>query len=208
MEQRLRKIGNVPIDVAVLQTMLPARTSFTHFVSKMVDDGELIRLKRGMYVVAPEVSGKTLNEMLIANSLYGPSYVSYTSALHHYGLIDDVAQTVYSATLKREKQYNTPIGRYVYVKLPARYYAIGLRHVEEDGCGYVIASPEKALCDMIINSSMLNLRSQKDALTYLEEDLRFDMERLGELDVALLEECAACGIKSNSINQIIKLIQR
>ena len=61
---------------------------------------------------------------------------------------------------------------------------------------------------MIINSSMLNLRSQKDALTYLEEDLRFDMERLGELDVALLEECAACRIKSNSINQIIKLIQR
>lgn len=76
----------------------------------------LIRLKRGMYVVAPEVSGKMLNEMLIANSLYGPSYVSYSSALHHYGLIDDVAQTIYSATLKREKQYDTPIGRFVYVK--------------------------------------------------------------------------------------------
>ena len=208
MQRLLRQFKNIPISSPVLQTVLPQRTSFTHFISNLVDTKQLIRIKRGLYVVSPDVSGVPINSMIIANSLYGPSYVSFSTALNYYGLIDDVSQGIYSATIKRDKGYQTPFGRFEYISLPASYYTVGIKQVIERESSYLIATPEKALCDTIVNTVGLNLRSQKEALVYLEEDLRFDVDRLAEMDVALLEECAACGIKRNSINQIIKLIQR
>jgi len=36
---------------------------------------KLMKVKRGLYVVSPQVTGKTLYLELIANHLYGPSYV-------------------------------------------------------------------------------------------------------------------------------------
>lgn len=208
MQRLLRQFKNIPISSSVLQTVLPQRTSFTHFISNLVDTKQLIRIKRGLYVVSPDVSGVPINSMIIANSLYGPSYVSFSTALNYYGLIDDVSQGIYSATIKRDKDYQTPFGRFEYISLPASYYAVGIKQVIERESSYLIATPEKALCDTIVNTVGLNLRSQKEALVYLEEDLRFDVDRLAEMDVVLLEECATCGIKRNSINQIIKLIQR
>lgn len=207
MQRLLRQFKNIPISSSVLQTMLPQRTSFAHFISGLVNTKQLIRIKRGLYVVSPDISGMPINTMIIANSLYGPSYVSFSTALNYYGLIDDVSQGIYSATTKRDKRYLTPVGRFEYMSLPALYYAVGIKQVIIQDHSFLIATPEKALCDTIVNTAGLNLRSQKDAMIYLEEDLRFDMDELKSLDIDVLLECASCGIKSNSIQQIIKLIQ-
>lgn len=207
MQRLLRQFKNIPISSSVLQTVLPQRTSFTHFISNLVDTNQLIRIKRGLYIVHPDVSGVPINSMIIANSLYGPSYVSFATALNQYGLIDDLAQSTYSATIKRDKRYMTPVGRFEYISLPASYYAVGIKQIITNDCSFLMATPEKALCDTIVNSIGVNLRSQKDAMTYLEEDLRFDMDALKSMDTSILHECATCGVKSNSIQQIIKLIQ-
>ena len=207
MLNTLRQFGNIPVSTSVLQTVLPSRTSFTHFVSNLVDTNQLIRIKRGMYVVPSDITGKPINTMLIANTLYGPSYVSFSTALHYYGLIDDMSQNIWSATIKRTKHYSTPLGAFEYLYMPQEYYSLGITQVRAEDYSFLIATPEKALCDIIINSPRLNLRSKKDALTYLEEDLRFDMDHISSLNLGILKECAKCGIKSNSIQQIIKLVQ-
>ena len=133
--------------------------------------------------------------MLIANTLYGPSYVSFSTALHYYGLIDDMSQNIWSATIKRTKHYSTPLGAFEYLYMPQEYYSIGITQVRAEDYSFLIATPEKALCDIM------------NVLTYLEEDLRFDMDHISSLDPGILKECAKCGIKSNSIQQIIKLVQ-
>ena len=207
MQNILRQFGNIPITTSVLRTVLPPRTSFTHFVSSLVDANQLIRIKRGLYVVSPDISGKSVNPLLVANSLYGPSYISYGTALNHYGLIDDLTQRICSATTKCAKTYTTPIGIFEYVHLPAGYYSVGITQVRGEDYSYLIATPQKALCDMIIHSSWVNLRSRNEALTYLEEDLRFDTEALRTFDVRILEDCARFGIKANSIQQLIRLVQ-
>lgn len=207
MQRQLRQFKNIPVSSSVLQTVLPQRTSFAHFISNLVDTKQLIRIKRGLYIVHPDVSGVPINSMIIANSLYGPSYVSFATALNQYGLIDDLAQGTYSATIKRDKRYMTPVGRFEYVSLPASYYAVGIKQVIADDYSYQIATPEKALCDTIVTAIGVNLRSQKDVMTYLEDDLRFDMDALKSMDISILQECAACGVKSSSIQQIIKFIQ-
>jgi len=207
MEKLLRQFKNIPVTSSALQSVLPARASFTHFISGLVKSQKLIHLKRGLYVVSPDVSNLPFNHSMIANSLYGPSYISFYSALNYYGLIDDVSQGYYSATLKQDKHYDTPVGRYEYIAIPHSYYPIGIKQVTENGCSYLIATPEKALCDTILHSTAVNLRSKKDAITYLEEDLRFDTDALKMFDITILQECADCGYKRNSILQIIKLIQ-
>lgn len=207
MEKLLRQFKNIPITTSALQTVLPERASFIHFISGLVKSKKLIRLKRGLYVVSPEVSNMPLSHPIIANSLYGPSYISFFSALSYYGLIDDVPQSYYSAALKQDKYFETQIGRFNYISVPLSYYPIGIKRVTENGCSCLIATPEKALCDTILHSKAVNLRSKKDAITYLEEDLRFDTDALKTFDVNILQECADCGYKRNSILQIVKLIQ-
>ena len=207
MQNILRQFGNVPVSTSVLQTVLPPHTSFTHFVSNLVDTNQLIRVKRGLYVVSLEITGKPINTMLIANNLYGPSYVSYSTALHYYGLIDDISQNIWSTTIKRTKHYSTPLGAFEYLYVPQEYYSIGITQIHTEDYCFLIATPEKALCDIIINTPRLNLRSKKDAIIYLEEDMRFDMDRVSSLNLSILQECAKYGIKSNSIQQIIKLVQ-
>ncbi len=61
-------------------------------------EGQIVRIKKGLYVCNPELTGRMLSSELIANHLYAPSYVSMSSTLRYYGLIPEA---VYAEQLKR-----------------------------------------------------------------------------------------------------------
>ena len=82
-------IGNVPFDLSVLQTVFPDNKHITDKARSLESAGRIIRLKNGLYVVNAEESGQPLCLELIANHLYGPSYVSRHTALRYYGLIPE-----------------------------------------------------------------------------------------------------------------------
>lgn len=69
----------------------------------------------------------------------------------------------------------------------------------------MIATPEKALCDLIANSSKVNLRYLKDAEIYLEEDIRMEREDFMQMDARLFEEYIKVGKKADSIRTLLKL---
>ena len=75
---------------------------------------KIIRLKKGLYVVAPSVSRVALSTELIANHLYAPSYVSMQTALRYYSLIPEAVYTTQSMTLKHSRCFDTPVGRFEY----------------------------------------------------------------------------------------------
>ena len=204
MNNVLHNLGNIPVTAATLRNVLPNRNSFAHYISSKELSGEIIRLKQGLYVVSPDVSGKPINNLLIANSLYGPSYVSFQTALGFYGLIDDVVQTTISASFRLNKQYDTPVGRFECIQ----YYPIGITQAQSENMPFLIASPEKALCDLIIRTPKLLFRSKKDVITYLEDDLRFDTESLFSMDISVFQDCAEKGYKSTSIQQLINVISQ
>ena len=68
-----------------------------------------------------------------------------------------------------------------------------------------MATPEKALCDLIANSSKVNLRYLKDAEIYLEEDIRMEREDFMQMDARLFEEYIKVGKKADSIRTLLKL---
>ena len=105
-----------------------------------------------------------------------------------------------STTIKRSRSFETPIGFFDYYQVKSSYFSLGLRIVHDDDVSFIIATPEKALCDFILYDSYLPNRSLKGLLQYLEEDLRLDMDELANFDVKIIESCAAQGGKKSILN--------
>jgi hypothetical protein len=174
----------------------------------MEKHGDIIRLKKGLYVVSPKISRKPLSRELIANHLYGPSYVSFETALAFYGLIPEKVFTVRSATFKRAKQYENTVGRFEYITVPQDYYSIGIRQqTVENEYAYLIALPEKALCDLILTTPNLRLQSVKAMRIYLEEDLRIDFSVLQSVDTTIIKQCIENGRKKNELELLLQTFE-
>jgi hypothetical protein len=71
-----------------------------------------------------------------------------------------------------------------------------------------MASPEKALCDLIANSSKVNLRYMKDVEIYLEQDIRMDMDEFYKMDTSIFEDYIKVGKKTDSISTLLKFLRR
>ncbi len=208
MRNKLHTLGNTPVTTAAIASLYPEISGANQKVSALEKSRDIIRLKRGLYTVSPEISGKRISVELAANHIYSPSYVSMLSALRRYGLIPERVATTQSMTVKHSRRFSNSIGIFEYTCVSREYFPIGLRHMETDGSGFIIACPEKALCDLIINTAGINLRYQEETLAYLEYDLRLDMEAFRTFDLAILRQCAEYGKKTKSINTIIKLLER
>jgi predicted transcriptional regulator of viral defense system len=159
-------------------------------------------------VVNPKYSGVALSSELIANHLYAPSYISMSSALRYYGLIPETVYTNQSMTIKHARKFPTPIGNFDYKYISKEAFHIGVRSVNRDGYAFLIASPEKALCDLVANSTKVNLRYQKEVEIYLEEDIRMDMDEFYKLDASIFEEYIKVGKKADSIKTILNFLRK
>jgi hypothetical protein len=207
--EALRQLGVIPVDYSVLRTLFPEYKFPKNKIASLEREGKLIRLKKGMYVVSPDVLGELLSVELIANHLYGPSYVSMESALRYYGLIPEKVFTVRSATIDRSRKFENNIATFQYVSVNEEYYSIGISQKIVDGkYTFLIATPEKALCDMIVSTSRLNFQSMKAVETYLEDDLRLDMSAFVTMDKTIIEQCAAIGKKKKALELLLKLLSR
>lgn len=100
-----KDIGDTPIDFATLVSLFPEHAYKYNKISALEKDGTLMRIKQGLYVPNPEITGEHLSESLIANHLYGPSYVSLYYALRYYSLIPEGVFTITSLTLKRSRVF-------------------------------------------------------------------------------------------------------
>jgi hypothetical protein len=203
----LEALGSVPVTYGALRSLYADYKSPADKISELSKAGILIRLKRGLYTVSPKVSRKPTEKMLLANHLYGPSYVSLSTALEVHGLIPEGVYVTQSVTPKRTQTFATPIGYFSYASLPGEYYRIGVRQaVSANGNHFLIASPEKALCDTIVKAKKLQIRSRKAMRLYLEDDLRIDPELLSGFDADVIAACEDAGRKSAGLRYLREVI--
>ena len=209
MLQRLRQFQAIPISHAVLLSCLGDYKNPNDKIKQMVKSGELVRLKQGLYVVGDIYRDIKVSQGLLANQIYGPSYVSLDFALSFYGLIPEKVYEVTSVTTRMAKSYNTPFGRFTYIKSPLKFYSIGITmETNSDGTSYMIATAEKALCDKVAFSKNLGITSQKAMRAYLEEDLRIDLDMLISFDLEIIKACSESGYKSKVLNYLHKTIEK
>ncbi len=203
----LAPFRNTPIDYASLISLLRHYKSPKDKIAAMEKQQQLIRIKKGLFVVAPSEGMATISKELIANHLYGPSYVSLESALSYHSLIPERVYLVSSVSIKRGKKYDTPFGRFDYRAVPPEYFSVGIQQrVTDSDTTFLIASPEKALCDMIVLSSRLRLQSAKAVQLFLEEDLRIDLMEYKNWNIEIIRACIAVGKKKSELNHLLKLL--
>jgi predicted transcriptional regulator of viral defense system len=206
---KLQNFGTIPIDYNVLATTLNKYQSVKDKVSHLEKQGIIIRLKKGLYVLSPEKNQHKISRELVANHLYGPSYISLENALSHYGLIPEKVYLVRSVTTKRAKYINTQLGDFDYTTVPNDYYSIGIRQeIVNETYAYLIASPEKAICDMIVSNKNHRIQSVKAMQAYLEEDLRIEPSAIKTLDKEIIKQCIATNIKKKELTHLLKLIEK
>jgi hypothetical protein len=146
-------------------------------LSRWVATGRLVRLRRGLYVVAEPYAARRPHPFEIANALVRPSYVSMEYAMGWYGITPESVFTVTSVTTGRTGVHETPFGRFSYRHVrPSFLWGYDLVPVssgpEALQAHAYVASPEKALLDL------LYFRKHADDRSLLEE-LRLELaERL------------------------------
>ena len=208
MDRQLNEIGTIPVTTSIIESLYPELKSADKKVTWLEKQGIIIRLKRGLYVINPEYSGKTLSSELIANHLYAPSYISMSTALRYYGLIPEAVYVHQSMTVKHSRNFQTPVGSYDYKYISREAFSIGVRSMHKGDYAFLIASPEKALCDLIANSSKVNLRYMKDVEIYLEQDIRMDMDEFYKMDETIFKDYIKVGKKADSISRLLKFMRR
>lgn len=203
----LEDFRNTPFRMQDLSSVFADYVNLATKAKRLEHDGKIIRLKKGLYVVNPKVSRVELSPFLLANHIYGPSYVSMQTSLRYYGLIPEAVYSVQSMTTGVARDYENMVGTFNYIHVPTLYYNIGVTIKESSGATFMIATPEKALCDLMVFTPNLNLRFQTSMRDYLEEDIRFDMDALLNFDLDIIKECAEVSRKKTMLNQLIKFIE-
>lgn len=208
MNNPLKTLRNIPVTTVTIASLYPNIKNEKQKVLMLEKNKQIIRLKRGLYVVNPQLTGKMISTELIANHLCSPSYVSMETALRYYGLIPEAVYLTRSMTLKRSRTFTNAYGTFEFRHASEKSFHIGITNGECDGAYFMIAMPEKALCDLIAETVGLNLRFVGEAEEYLTEYLRFDTDALQDFNLDILREYAKVGKKKDSIKTIIKLLER
>ena len=145
-------------------------------LSRWVKTGKILQLRRGLYTIAPPYQKNKPHPFLIANHLQKASYVSLQSVLSFYGFIPEVVNIVTSVSTGRPERLETPLGPYEFRHIK-RELLFGYQMIELGGQSAFVATPEKALLDLIY------LQPGGDSTAYLRE-LR--LQNTEKLDKALL----------------------
>lgn len=156
---KIEQFGNIPVSTETIASLYPDIKATRQKVRNLELEKRIIRLKKGLYVVSPEVSGKVVSTF---------DYVFVNREAFHIGL-----------TSINKKQY-----------------------------AFIMATPEKALCDLIANSPGVNLRYGNDVENYLEEDIRMEIDDFKNMDITVFEQYVKVGKKAGSIQTLINYMKK
>ena len=201
----------IPAEIFDYQTLIDAlgelsfpRDKITDLIKKKI----IIRIKKGLYVFGDRYRSHPYSRELLANLIYGPSYVSLEYALDYYGFIPERSEALTSVTPGRSRKFHTPVGLFIYRQIPIQSYKAGMVLVEEEhGQAFLIASPEKALADKIISERGVSLTSPAEMRWFLTEDLRIDVSNLKSLSPERIDQYAG-RYHSRKLRHLSGLVKR
>lgn len=203
-ERKAKNYGEAPFSRHLVMELLEEYKRPNDKISELIKSGELISLRRGLYAPGPQSGIKSPENFVIANHLRGPSYVSLEAALAWWGLIPERVHEISSVTTRTSKKYNTALARFSFQHLPSPYYSFGIENVKlSDRQSALLASREKALCDLIVLSPGVLLRSKRQTRDYLIDDLRMDEEQLRVLDTRRIRSWLEDAPKKSSLELLI-----
>lgn len=164
-------------------------------IKRCINNNELYPIVRGLYETNSSTPGYYLAQIICH-----PSYLSFEYALSFYDLIPEKVYTYTNAVLNKNKtkEYSNVFGNYIYYDIPKSAFSKGINYKKEDQYSFLIASPEKAICDILYKTSPL--KNQKNLSDFLFENLRTEPNDFFELDKKeLLDICSSYQTSNHKI---------
>ena len=175
-------------------------------VNRALKAGELVRVKRGLYILADKFRDDPVHPFALAQQLLPASYVSGESALSFYGWIPESVHTVLSMTAKGKSlsyEHDT-LGKFEFRRMTVKpgYFLQSVARHELQHQVALIAEPLRALLDLVYLRKL-----PWQGLDFLVSGLRIEEEQLrtvNRLDVTRLLDI----YKGNREQEFIENLQR
>lgn len=156
-----------------------------HLVNRAVKAGEILRLRRGLYVLANEFREQPVHPFAVAQMLVPGSYVSLETALGFHGWIPEAVYTTASIVPGRKaKEFRHEwLGLFTFHPLAIQRgsFLELVRRVEASGQSFLVAEPLRALMDLVCLRKV-----EWQSLGWIEQGLRVDADALNKVTGAEL----------------------
>lgn len=160
------------------------------YISRYLKHNEMFQLKKGLYV-SRDFFQKNKDDIsylfYLANVLRKPSYVSAWTALQYYNLTTEAIYGIISVTLKVTRSYETKGGTFSYHSIQKDRFTDFLLvkgHSESlnKKFDFFIASPSKALFDLLYFRTRQFRQMSTEEIMSLIEELRIDFDDMGKIE--------------------------
>ena len=159
-------------------------------VNRALKAGELIKPRRGLYVLSPVYRKQPLHQFVLAQQMLPGSYVSAESALGFHGWIPESVHTVLSMTHRgKSVTYDhAQLGRFEFRRMTTHtgYFLQSVARHELQQQAALIAEPLRALLDLVYLRKF-----EWQGLGFLTSGMRIDEQQLRtvtESDIARLKD--------------------
>jgi len=120
--------------------------------------GLLIKLRNGYYAFADIASTEGFAHYA-ASKIYKPSYISLHTALAFHGIIPEATNEITSVSSLKTSTFKNNLGTFSYKKIkPSLMF--GYDAVEKNGFTFFMASPEKAILDLLYLEPSYNFKKE------------------------------------------------
>ncbi|MGM0632938.1 MAG: type IV toxin-antitoxin system AbiEi family antitoxin domain-containing protein [Pseudomonadota bacterium] len=175
-------------------------------VNRALKAGELIRIQRGLYVLADRLRQHPVHPFHVAQHLQPGSHVSLETALSWHGWIPERVRECTSVTpTGRSRSLVHPVlGRFTFIPLAVHheYRLAGVERRTMNGQAALIASPTRALLDLACFRKWT-----WQGRDWLHDHLRIDEEQLASIRDEVLQELSRV-YKHNRMQAFIKGMKR
>ena len=149
-EELLTLIGDEPVfSSSLLDVIGVSQRQARLQLVRWVTAGKLIRLRRSLYALNHPFRRIEPHPFLLANRIRKASYVSLQSALSYYSMIPEYVPIVTSVTTGRPEEVRTGLGIYAFRHMRKPLFGGFLSVTVAPGQSSFLATPEKALLDLI-----------------------------------------------------------
>ena len=142
----------------------------SRILSRFVNNGWLLRLKQGVYIILPiEVSDTQAiieDSWIIADKLFSPCYIGGWSALEYWHLTEQIFNTTIVITTKKIRNLSQEIeGSKFQIKVSYSKNTLGLKPVWRGDIKVLVSDPTRSIIDILDEPKLAGgIRPVLDAL--------------------------------------------
>lgn len=172
-------------------------------IKRALRAGEVVRVHRGIYCLAAKYLRQKVDPLVLAQRIYGPSYISLETALSYHGWIPEAVYSITSTSLERSREFGTPLGHFSFSRVPQETFYLEVSRAEKEaGSSFLLASPLKALADYVYVH-----KHDWTSAHPVVKSLRVDEGQLASLDITAFDRLLA-NYSSQRVRRFLKGLRK